>query len=231
MTGFYHYAILIAANFCISMCILVDTSTWWIRALSASGNMGRSVSRTNIYSYSGRFFAFTYMTSLSLLVDTGSTTREICMIVGTSLLIAVALHMLLLNRSRFSQSLLLRISRVLSLDGEALEAGAETAIPYARTISRSTAAASFFLCMALGAPYVLASLVPDFRLTIANIGQILNSIAMIFILFYVDQSLYRAWDENRLEAAVRSYNTGRLAGIGAAGAVMIIASLAIALID
>lgn len=192
--------------------------------------MGLYISRTNIYSYTGRFFAFTYMTCLSILVDTGSTPVSICLIIGSSLIVATSLHLFLLNRSQYSRRILSSIARMLSLGAVIPDVSGDIALPYARTISRSTAAASFLLCMALGAPYVLASLVPEYRLTIANVGQILNSIAMIFILFYVDQNLYKSWDEKKLHVAVQSYNTGRIVGISLAGASLILVAIAILVI-
>jgi hypothetical protein len=196
----------------ISLCLLIDTSGWWIRAFSDGTNMGKFVSKTNLYTYSGRLFSFIYMSLLALYIESGATTRLVCAAIVASLLVGAVAHLLLLNRSHLSQKLLRGVGRLLKLE-IGPELSAFQPLPYGVKLRWTAAAATTIFCLGMSAPYILASMFPDYRLTLASTGQILNAMGMMFILFFVDYLMYSAWDASELPSAVFYYSSGRLIGI------------------
>ena len=106
---------IIAAIVCFSImfCLVIDTSGWWIRAFSDGSNMGAFVSKTNIYTYSGRLFSFTYMSFLSFYIESGANTFEVSKIIFVSLVGGAAAHGILLNRYDYSQNFLKFIAKTI----------------------------------------------------------------------------------------------------------------------
>jgi hypothetical protein len=208
----------------IALCLLIDTSGWWLRTFSDGSNIGHFVSRTNLYTYSGRLFSFLYMSLLSLYIEIGANTSDVCVIVLTSFMSGAAAHKLFLNRGRFSQKLIYQIARLMRLDvSGVIHVEGQITPSYGEKLRWTTAASTMIFCLGMSAPYILASLFPQFRLTLASVGQILNAVGMMFILFFVDFLMYKSWDNRELSSAISFYNSGRIIGIlCAAGVVLII---------
>ena len=205
---------IIAAIVCFSImfCLVIDTSGWWIRAFSDGSNMGTFVSKTNIYTYSGRLFSFTYMSFLSFYIESGANTFEVSKIIFVSLVGGAAAHGILLNRYDYSQNFLKFIAKTIKLDIGRNKLSQQP-LDYGWKIKYAAASATAIFCLGMSAPYILASMFPNFRLTLSSVGQILNAVGMLFILLLVDQLLYKSWDRGELAAAVSYYNTGRIMGV------------------
>ncbi|KAB2911169.1 MAG: DUF2837 family protein, partial [Dechloromonas sp.] len=71
---------------------------------------------------------------------------------------------------------------------------------------------SVIFSLSLTAPILGAILVPEFRLSISYIGQVINFFGTIVVLFFVDQILFRAIDHQEVNDVIMSYVTGRLVG-------------------
>jgi hypothetical protein len=196
----------------IALCLLIDSSGWWLRTFSDGSNIGHYVSRTNLYTYSGRLFSFLYMSLLSLYIEFGASAQDVCLIIIISLLTGAAAHKILLNRSTTSSRVLQMIARVMKLD-VSLDQAHDLELAYGPKLKWTAAAATTIFCMGMSAPYILASLFPDFRLTLASVGQILNAAGMMFILFFVDYLMYKSWDNKELNTAINYYNAGRIYGV------------------
>lgn len=46
----------------------------------------------------------------------------------------------------------------------------------------------------------------------ANIGQIINSLGMLSLLFFVDQALFSSLDSGNIKIDVKTYTYGRIIG-------------------
>lgn len=199
----------------------VDASTWWIRCFSDGTQMGQYVARTNIYNYFGRTFAFVYLACLSLLVDTGQTTQYVALFVGLSFVVGAVSQPMLLNRSRPSQMLLMFIARLIRLEPHPLpEHGGP--IPQGNRLFLFTGVAYFLLAMAGSLPYIVASVFPQYRLTISSTTQILNSFGTILVLTFVEQILYGMWDKSNLSSSLPYYMRGKVLGGLVAGLLLIV---------
>jgi hypothetical protein len=195
-----------------SICLIIDTSGWWLRSFSNGNNMGVFVSRTNIYTYSARLFSFLYMSLLSFKIELGADLQDISALVTASFILGAVAHKMTLNASHLSSRGLGALARLMKLDS--LDRAPRRAqLPYGAKLRATTAAATTVFCLGMSAPYMLAAALPDFRLTLASTGQILNAVGMIFILFFVDQMLYKSWDADELGSAVYYYTDGRILGI------------------
>ena len=61
--------LLLLAVMGFGLSLLVETTSWTLRAMSTKSNQGHFNARANIYLYGGRFFALLFMMILSLIVD------------------------------------------------------------------------------------------------------------------------------------------------------------------
>ena len=60
-------------------------------------------------------------------------------------------------------------------------------------------------------PLFVSAIFIDYRLSISNLGQLINSFGMIILLFLVDKKLYYSLDQGYLYQTVRVYSAARLA--------------------
>lgn len=199
----------------------VDSSTWWLRALSDGSRMGQFIGRTNIYNYFGRSFAFVYTGCLSFLVDTGHATQYVALFIGITFLAGAMSQRILLNRGRASQSLLMFIAHTIRLSPQPL-AETNEALPQGRALFLITSSSTFLLSLALSLPYIVASIFPEFRLTISSTSQVLNSLGTILVLTFVDQMLFALWDKSGLAASLPYFMRGRITGMTGAGTLLIL---------
>lgn len=216
-------SLIVLAPALLALSLFVETSSWWVRALSPNGSIGLYVSRSNIYLYGGRFFALAFTSVGAIWIESGATPDNIAQLVAVSLLIAVAFQALLL-RSIIICNLMMRLIAF----GLRLPRPQPISAPTGRTISKrlvlATAAASAIFGIGLGAPLLAAVLVPEYRLSVSYVGQIINSLGTLVILFLVDQMLFRSLDAGTLQQDVRDYSLGRLAGFTAAGVIFAIST-------
>ncbi len=203
--------------------LFVETSSWWIRALSSQGKIGHFISRANIYLYGGRFFALIFSVLLAMKIEDSTPPQSIANLLGASFVFAALFQMATLNASRVTFWILSLLTWVLWLPRDSVRLFMEaerTAKDTSLTIA--TAVSAFFFGLGLGMPLLLASIFPENRLVISNVGQLINSAGMILILFFVDQRLYLSFDNGRLPAMVFHYTHGRALGCGCAGLVFFI---------
>lgn len=209
-------------TFCLSILFFIDTSCWCLRGLSPRDRIGLYTSKTNIYSYFGRLFTFTYMSIMSIRIDVGLSVESVTLYVCIGFFVGAMVQAATLNSGHLSQKILTTLARLLRVELE-LQPEAQIRKETIETaLFASTFAATTLFCAGLGAPYILASALPEYRLTMSSLGQILNAFGMIFILIYVDQRLYRAWDNGALGAAIYSYRWGRVSGILFSATVMFV---------
>ena len=91
-----------------------------------------------------------------------------------------------------------------------------------------TAASSSIFSLGLAVPYILASTYPDYRLTLASLGQAVNAVGTLLLLFFVDQILFKSIDDGTIRYKVVRYTVGRSLGFGTAGFVLFCFWLSIA---
>jgi hypothetical protein len=73
--------------------------------------------------------------------------------------------------------------------------------------------ATSILVFGVTSPYIVASIMPEIRMTIATLGQVINAIGTVILLFKVEPLLYRRMDKNDLHIHVFSYIKGRCFGL------------------
>lgn len=205
---------LIAALAMISLAtsLLIETSSWWLRSFSRPGNVGLYISRTNIYLYGGRFFALLFSTFIAILVDQQVSTERLLELLAIGFAGTGVAHLVLLNDSRFTLALVIRIARLMRMSPPDIEHHHPRSPADRESIRTPTALSSMFFGLGLSLPYVLASMMPEYRLTIGNLGQVINSFGTLLLLFWVDQRLFAALDKDRLQDAVVHYGRGRAIG-------------------
>lgn len=214
----------IAIALCVASSLLVETLTWWIRSLSSGSDVGAYMAKTNIFFYGGRVFYLVFTTVAALLVDLHVGTRTLVTIFALAFILTAAMHALLLAPSTLVTKGLTFLARRLGLTPKS-DAGRFYRAERSDPLVNYTAAASLFYTCGLGIPYVVASLVPNLRLTVANTGQVMTAVSMVLILFLIDQRLFVSLDRGELDVRVRTYTLGRILGIGAAGVAFLVALL------
>lgn len=213
----------------LSISLLIETSSWWLRSFSTKGNMGLYVSRTNIYLYGGRFFALLFSTLIAFLVDRGAGTGSLLTIFTIGFAVTGAAHVLLLNDTVFTLKLVTRIARLMRLTPPDVRTLPQRSRQDSERLRLPTALSSMFFGFGLSMPYVLASALPEYRLTIGNLGQIINSFGTLLLLFWVDQRLFAALDRDSLHEAVVHYAAGRASGFFAVAGAFALGAMILAL--
>lgn len=208
----------------LSLSLLVETSSWCVRAYAGAGNLGTFIARTNIYLYGGRFFAIGTQILIGYLVDRGALPIDTLWVFLFSFALASVVHMLVLAKSSLRLSFEKILLRLLFLKPH-IEVREMTHL-LNRKLFLVTAIVSTFFSIALMAPLVLASAFPEYRLTLNNSGSLINFFGMILLLAYLDPLLYRALDDSTFNEKIESYIWGRITGF-----VICAVTLAIALLS
>lgn len=210
-----NYIISLAIIAALTFSLLVETTSWWIKSMAQNNTIGHYVSRTNIYLYGGRFFALVFMSLISLLIELNIETKFIIYLISASFLFAAILHIMVFKSTKFIVLVSVFLTKVLFLESPNISAIGSRETERDK-LKFYTAVSSFFFGLGLGLPYVIAALFPEFRLTISNLGQILNATGMLMLIFFVDQILYRALDRGVLAGRLMDYSMGRAQGFFAA---------------
>lgn len=205
----------------LSISLIIETTSWTIRALSTPGSSGIFIARTNIYLYGGRLFALLYIIFMSYLVDKGANTSDILSAMATAYLLTWATHVAFRHSSllkRLISTTTVTFLRLPVIDGITRKEIVNNAL------RQSTLIATLFFVAAMSLPYVLAASYPTYRMTFSSLGQIINSFGTLILLFIVDPKLYKLMDEKKLSTQIFEYERGRTLGFGIGGATLMLLS-------
>jgi hypothetical protein len=192
----------------IGIALIIETTSWSVRSLSNINSNGIFIARTNIYLYGGRFFMLFFSAGLGYVVDNGSTAKNILLLISISYMSAGLLHSLLLihKYNIFISSL---VAKFLGLT---IRKKYQSNNYKNNTIKINTLLSTVFFTGALMAPFMMASIFPQYRMTMVSLGQIINSIGTLILLFFVDPKLYKLMDEDKLFGSIKFYIQGRCFG-------------------
>jgi hypothetical protein len=214
------YAVLMLS---LVIALLIETTSWSLRSYAKIEYRGTIISKTNIYLYGARLFILIYMTGLSFLVDKREAVFNLIMLVSFSYILSSVIHLSILNNNTHAKICDIFL-RVLFVDKLMIREQNKTK-EYSSSLLFNTALSAFTFSLGMIAPYFFASLYPDYRMTFGTIGQIINSLGTIFLLFFVDPILYRHMDNNRLMENLHSYYAGRILGFILGGVLILIMGL------
>ncbi len=209
---------IIVAIAAVTIAMIIDSTAWHIRALSRIEERGLFISRTNIFLYGGRFFSLLYMTSLSYLVDIGSSAKEIISISAIGFFFSSLSNHMVLGlrgvRKRFVET----AAWALRLPHRSHDIGAAHFRIFSRhsltnPLFMLSSLATFIFSMGISIPYVIASTFPEYRMTFNNLGQIINSLGMLLVLIVIDNRMYRDWDHGTILQSNEIYTSSRTCGL------------------
>lgn len=218
-------SIFFAAPLMLASSLFIETSSWWVRAQAPPGSLGLFVSRSNIYLYGGRFFSLAFTSLTALWIETGGRPHEIALLLSVSFVISVGLQLVFLHSPRPARTVLSLIAMVLRLPKPRFLSPNERRLRKPRLFA-GTAISALIFGLGTGLPLIAAVLVPEYRLSVSYLGQIVNSIGTLVVLFLVDQLLFRSLDAGSLPDDVLDYSRGRMTGfMGAAAAFGLLAAI------
>lgn len=203
--------------------LLMETTSWSLRSYARMEYRGAIISKTNIYLYGARLFILFYMTGLAFVVDEKEAVFNLMILVSFSYILSAIIHFALLNNNLHGKMCKIFL-KVLYVNELMLKKQNKTK-RYSISLLMNTAFSAFVFSLAMIAPYFCASLYPDYRMTFSAIGQIINSIGTVFLLFFVDPILYEHMDNNRLMENLHSYYAGRIFGFMSGGILILIVGL------
>jgi hypothetical protein len=211
------FGIAVGAIVCASV---VETSSWWVKGCCPPGALGLFVSRSNIYLYFGRFFTLGFNVLLAFAIERGASERDVALTLGIGFLASAVVHVILLRGGRPTQWLLSGLNRALLLPNwqnvHPLPAGL-SARPQSSRLLWGTMGATLAFSLGASLPLLLAVAIPEYRMSLSYVGQIVNALGTLALLFLVDQTLFKALDKGSLVTALPSYGTGRAIAFGLAG--------------
>jgi hypothetical protein len=211
MTPHFNFLLFIATlGFGISL--LVETTSWALRAMSTKSNHGYFNARANIYLYGGRFFALLFMMILSLIVDHEANLHHVLIFIAISVSFAALIQLSYWNSSTFFKCVN-RVIIFLLLKKMPHVNHLKVNDKIDNTLFLNSWIATSILVLGVTSPYILASIMPEFRMTIATFGQVINAVGTVILLCKVEPLLYRRMDKNDLHVHVFSYIKGRCFGL------------------
>jgi len=204
--------LLFIATLGFGISLLVETSSWALRAMSTKSNQGFFNARANIYLYGGRFFALLFMMILSLIVDREANLHHVLIFIAISVSFAALIQLLYWNSNAFFKFvnriiIFLLLKKMPHLNHLKINEKID------RVLFLNSWIATSILVFGVTSPYILASIMPEIRMTIATLGQVINAIGTVILLFKVEPLLYRRMDKNDLHIHVFSYIKGRCFGL------------------
>lgn len=189
----------------------IETSSWLLKSQSSSDNVGLYVGRSNIFLYFSRAFTLVFTATLSFYVESGSALSAIMHAMTATFLVAAFFH-LALFWPRLRSLVVWAFSWILVLPKRNLAVESLHLASLGGRLFWMTAITSTIFSISLSAPILGAMMVPQYRLSISYVGQIVNFFGTVVILFFVDQILFRAIDRRMIGNVIMSYVAGRVLG-------------------
>ena len=84
--------------------------------------------------------------------------------------------------------------------------------------------------MGVTLPFVVASVYPENRMMISSLGQAVNAVGTVIVLFKVDSAMYQSMDTGRLPRLVGYFVAGRIVALVAVLGASLIAFFAFGLV-
>lgn len=202
----------------------IETSSWLLRSQSRPEDMGLYIGRSNIYLYSARMLTLIFTASLAFGIESGISINTTLKTIYAAFIFSVIVHVgLMFGGVRIV--IMRAISRALLLPQRG-QAGQNAGVHIVKTrLFWLTAATSIIFNISLTAPILGAILLPEYRLSISYIGQMINFVGVSIILLFVDQILFGAIDAKKIDEIILSYICGRLIGCMLVGIVFIFVGL------
>lgn len=206
-----------AAAAAMMAAFVVESSSWWIKSACTPRTIGLYVSRSNIYLYFGRFFALAYNALIAFGIENGAPAEQVAGTLAIGFAATCAAHLLLLRGGRITHLTVAVTARILLLPKPVPHDSAVHPRMERRIITATTIAS---LCFGIGIslPLLLAVFVPQYRMSLSYVGQTVNALGTIMLLFMVDQRLFRSLDEGDLAQTLPSYSMGRALAFGLSSA-------------
>lgn len=196
----------------------IESLSWYIKAIALPGNIGKSISISNMILYSSRIFNYLFLTSISIYVDQNSSLRELLLVVILSMFISFIVHYLFFT-SKFAILYFEKlIAIVCNWNYRVKNAFSTLSFKnlnreiFDRQILLYTTISSYLFSATLILPYVVTYFIPKFKLTIVSFGSIGNFLATMPLIFYVDFVLHTYMDKTLLFNRLYSYILGRALG-------------------
>lgn len=207
----------------LSVALFIDTSAWWIRSLAQPTDVGLYVSRSNIYLYGGRFFSLAFVVAVSLAIEIGATPKQVAICCFYTFCLASLLQLVCVMKNFNNGAVMKVMMRILILPKKLQNDKA--GLVKNKKLFITTIFASFVFAIGNGMPLLFASIFIDYRLSMSNLGQIINSLGMVCLLLFVDQDLFKAIDNGTIQSEVIVYTRGRFIGLMLAAIAYLLVSL------
>jgi hypothetical protein len=208
-------AIACVAAASLAIASIIETSSWWIKGSSPRDKMGLYINRSNIFLYFGRTFVLVFTGLIAFAIERGATPHFVAAALTLSFALSCLAHILLMRGDKMTLGLLAILDKILVLP-DPLQRDNLYRNRLNRSLLLGTAGSNFLFTLSFTIPLQLAVTFPAFRLSLSYTGQIVNAVGTIYLLFYVDQKLFRSMDEGNLHLYLPSYSYGRILAYGSA---------------
>ncbi|MFT6128182.1 MAG: hypothetical protein ACJA2M_002549 [Polaribacter sp.] len=221
-----NYFLLVILVLSVVLIYFSETFSWFFKSLGKESK-GSIISLGNMLIYSSRIFAFSYMISMSYLIETGRVDKDIALFIAIALLLSGFVHLLFYNK-KSKIKIVVKIYlfifnkfkiRTPSIDS--LSFNSNVVHVKHKKIYLLTAFSTILFNLALTLPYIMSTYFIEYRLTISSFIPLLNFIGSVPIVFYIDNYLFQAMDDGKLDSIIRNYYRGRCLGLFFTSVVML----------
>lgn len=203
---------LILSSIGLSISLLVESSSWTLRAMSGKSNHGFFNSRASIYLYGGRFFSLLFMGVMSILADQQKDINLMTMFISISVTSAACTQIFYKKMPNFFHWIN-KIMTGLIFQKFDMKFDYKQSVIKDNSLKRNTTLATVVVIFGISSPYILAAFYPEIRMTISTLGQFITAIGTVLVLFNVDTALFKKMDKNNLKYYIFEYLEGRCMGL------------------
>lgn len=213
-----NYFLLIILVLSVVLIYFSETFSWFFKSLGKESK-GSIISLGNMLIYSSRIFAFSYMVSISYLIESGRIDKDIALFISIALLLSALAHLLFYAKKTRMKSVvkiylfIFSTFRIRAPSIESLSFKSDVVHVKNKKIFLLTTFSTILFNLALTLPYLMSMYFIEFRLTISSFIPMLNFLAAVPVVFYIDNYLFQAMDEGKVDAILRNYYRGRCFGL------------------
>jgi hypothetical protein len=222
-----NYFLLIILVLSVVLIYFSETFSWFFKSLGKESK-GSIISLGNMLIYSSRIFAFSYMISISYLIEIGRIDKGIALFISIALLISALVHLIFyMEKNKLKKVVkvylfIFKKFRIRTPSIESLSFNIDVVYIKNKKIFLITAFSTIMFNLALTLPFIVSMYFIEYRLTISSFIPMLNFLAAVPIVFYIDNYLFQAMDEGKVDTVLRNYYRGRCFGLLFTSIIMLI---------
>ncbi len=213
-----NYFLLVILVISVILIYFSETFSWFFKSLGKESK-GSIISLGNMLLYCSRIFNFSYMIAISYLIESGRIDKDIALLISIALLLSAFVHLLFYTKKSKMKTVVkiylyvFNKFKIKTPSIDSLSFNSEVVHVKNKRIFLLTTFSTVLFNLALTLPYLMSIYFIEYRLTISSFIPMLNFLAAVPVVFYIDNYLFQAMDDGKVDSIIRNYYRGRFFGL------------------